>query len=135
MENEMSLKQVGVLAGALMLAVAAPPVLAAGSSLVELKDNDTIVGGINAKVGDVTGMDVYGSDGKKIGDVDTILADTSGKAQAVVIDVGGFLGVGTREVVLPLSKLTRGPDDDRLNTALTKTEIEKLEDWKSAKAP
>ena len=131
----MSRKHVIALATAVLLAVAAPPAFAAGSSLVELKDNDSIVAGLNMKVGDLTGMDVYGSDGKEIGDVDTVLADSAGKAQAVTVDVGGFLGVGTREVVLPISKLTKGPEKDRLNTALTKAEIEKLEDWKAAKAP
>jgi hypothetical protein len=131
----MSRKHVTALATALLLAVAAPPAIAAGSSFVELKDNDTIVGGLNQKVGDVTGMDIYGADGKKIGDVDNVLGDAAGKAQAVTVDVGGFLGVGTREVVLPLSKLTQGPEKDRLNTGLTKAEIEKLEDWRAAKAP
>ncbi len=125
---------VTALATGLMLALAAPA-FAAGSSFVELTDNDTIVGGLNQKVGDVTGMDVYGADGKKIGDVDNVLGDAAGKAQAVTVDVGGFLGVGSREVVLPISKLTKGPDKDRLNTGLTKAEIEKLEDWKAAKAP
>jgi len=40
------------------------------------------------------GLDVYGSDNQKIGDISEILIDGSGTAKAAVIGVGGFLGIG-----------------------------------------
>src|SRR5215831_8425100 len=46
------------------------------------------------------GTDVVGSDNQKIGDVSDILFDKTGKIEAFVISVGGFLGVGSKEVAL-----------------------------------
>src|SRR5262249_39931394 len=46
------------------------------------------------------GTDVVGSDNQKIGDVNDILFDKTGKVEAFVISVGGFLGVGAKEVAL-----------------------------------
>jgi sporulation protein YlmC with PRC-barrel domain len=46
------------------------------------------------------GVDVYGSDNQKIGDIDEVLVDKQGKIQAVVVGVGGFLGVGQKDIAL-----------------------------------
>jgi sporulation protein YlmC with PRC-barrel domain len=46
------------------------------------------------------GTDVLGSDNQCIGDVSDILFDKSGKVEAFIISVGGFLGVGAKEVAL-----------------------------------
>jgi hypothetical protein len=46
------------------------------------------------------GTDVLGADDKKIGDVSDVLFDQQGKVDAYVISVGGFLGVGSKEVAL-----------------------------------
>lgn len=51
----------------------------------------------------LVGVDIYGSNNEKIGDVNEILLDKSGNAQAVVIGVGGFLGVGAKDVAIPFS--------------------------------
>ena len=51
------------------------------------------------------GVDVYGPDNKQIGKIDDILMDHDGKAQAVVIGVGGFLGFGKKDVAVPFSAI------------------------------
>ncbi|HVX99569.1 MAG TPA: PRC-barrel domain-containing protein [Pseudorhodoplanes sp.] len=53
-----------------------------------------------------TGTDVIGTDDKKIGDVSDILFDHNGKIEAYVVSVGGFLGVGSKEVALAPSSFT-----------------------------
>lgn len=53
-----------------------------------------------------TGTDVVGADDKKIGDVADILFDKEGKIDAYVVSVGGFLGVGSKEVALAPSSFT-----------------------------
>ena len=50
-------------------------------------------------------VDVYGADNKKIGKIDDILMGHDGKAQAVVIGVGGFLGIGKKDVAVPFSAI------------------------------
>ena len=51
------------------------------------------------------GVDVYGADNKKIGKIDDILMGHDGNAQAVVIGVGGFLGIGKKDVGVPFSAI------------------------------
>ena len=50
------------------------------------------------------GVDVYGSDNAKIGDIDELIFDKDGRIQAVVVGVGGFLGIGTKDVAFPYSR-------------------------------
>ena len=53
----------------------------------------------------LVGVDIYGSDNAKIGDVSEVLLDAGGNAQAVVIGVGGFLGIGEKNVAVPFSAI------------------------------
>jgi len=106
---------------------------AQSSALHELKDGNSKVGALNnIAVKDLNDYAIYGSDGKKIGDVDRVLADSSNKAKAVAVDAGGFLGMGSHEVVFPLDKLSKGKDAKRLTTAMTKDQIKGLEKWEDA---
>ena len=57
------------------------------------------------------GTDVLGSDNQKIGDVSDILFDKTGKIEAFVISVGGFLGVGSKEVALARARAEKPPAD------------------------
>ena len=56
------------------------------------------------------GTDVIGSDDKKIGDVSDILFDKDGKIEAYVVGVGGFLGIGAKDVALAPSAFQIVPD-------------------------
>src|SRR5829696_6389383 len=51
------------------------------------------------------GIDVYGSDNQKIGDIDEVLLDRDGRIHAVVIGIGGFLGIGQKDVAIPFGQL------------------------------
>ena len=51
------------------------------------------------------GVGVYGSDGKEIGRIDDLMMDHNGAAQTAVIGVGGFLGIGKKDVGVPFSAL------------------------------
>ena len=46
------------------------------------------------------GIDVIGPDDEKIGDVTDILFEKNGKVVAYVVGVGGFLGIGAKNVAL-----------------------------------
>jgi len=50
-------------------------------------------------------LNVYNNNNEKIGDINELITDSSGKIDAVVIGVGGFLGMGERNVGLPWSQL------------------------------
>ena len=51
------------------------------------------------------GLDVYNNGNQKIGDIEEIMIDSSGNAQAAVISVGGFLGMGEHAVAVPFKDL------------------------------
>src|SRR3954451_1659906 len=53
----------------------------------------------------LTGLTVYNDKNERIGDINEVLVDRDGKAQAVVIGVGGFLGLGEHDVAVPISAL------------------------------
>lgn len=53
----------------------------------------------------LAGVDVLGPDGKKVGDVSDVLIDHDGRAVAVVIGVGGFLGLGQKDVAVPFASV------------------------------
>ena len=49
-------------------------------------------------------QNVYDAD-NKIGDVDDVLIDKEGKVTAMIIAVGGFLGMGEKDVAVPFSSV------------------------------
>jgi sporulation protein YlmC with PRC-barrel domain len=51
------------------------------------------------------GVDVYNDQNEKLGDISEILLDKSGKIDGVIIGVGGFLGVGERDIKVEMSQL------------------------------
>lgn len=51
------------------------------------------------------GVDIRGSDNDKIGDVKDLILDHNGMVQAVVIGVGGFLGLGEKDVAVPFKTI------------------------------
>jgi PRC-barrel domain len=51
------------------------------------------------------GVGVFGPDDKQIGKIKDVLIDHDGKAQVVVIGVGGFLGLGAKDVGVPFTAL------------------------------
>jgi len=51
------------------------------------------------------GVDVYGPDNAKIGDINELIVNKSGTLEGVVIGVGGFLGIGAKNVAVPFTAL------------------------------
>jgi sporulation protein YlmC with PRC-barrel domain len=51
------------------------------------------------------GVDVYNDNNEKIGDIQELIVDKSGKVDNVVLGVGGFLGMGEHYVAVPMEKL------------------------------
>lgn len=68
----------------------------------------------------IEGLDVYNNNNEKIGDISEMLVDSSGKIQAVVIGVGGFLGIGERDVAIAFDQV-KFVNEPRANTASTNT--------------
>jgi len=59
------------------------------------------------------GLNVYGADNERIGDINEVLVDRNGNADAVVVGVGGFLGIGEKNVALPFNAFEWQMEDTR----------------------
>jgi sporulation protein YlmC with PRC-barrel domain len=53
----------------------------------------------------LVGVDLYGADNKKVGKIKDVLMSHNGSAQPVVIGVGGFLGIGEKNVAVPFQSV------------------------------
>ena len=51
------------------------------------------------------GLDVYNTNNEKIGDISELILDRGGKIDAIVIGVGGFLGMEEHQVAVPFDKV------------------------------
>ena len=85
------------------------------------------------------GTSVLGSDGVKIGSVDDILLDRSGSIKALVIGVGGFLGIGAKDVAVPFKQFQVVPGtegkSDVLTLSMTKDQLADAQDFKPYEPP
>jgi sporulation protein YlmC with PRC-barrel domain len=53
----------------------------------------------------LVGVNVYNEANEKIGDINDVILDKSGKAEKVILGVGGFLGMGEHNVAVAFEKL------------------------------
>jgi len=59
----------------------------------------------NWRASKVVGVSVYNENNESLGSISDLLMDKSGNIKAVVIGVGGFLGVGEHLVAIPFDKI------------------------------
>ena len=59
----------------------------------------------NWRTSKLVGLSVYNDKNESVGSINDMLADKNGKIVAVVIGVGGFLGVGEHLVAVPFEKV------------------------------
>jgi sporulation protein YlmC with PRC-barrel domain len=85
------------------------------------------------------GTDVVGADDKKIGDVSDILFDKEGKIEAYVISVGGFLGMGAKDVALAPTSFDVVPgsqgESDKLKLSMTQDQLKEAAEFKPYQPP
>ena len=98
------------------------------------------------------GTDVVGPDNASIGSVNDLLFDDSGKIIGVVIGVGGFLGIGTKNVAIDMGAFNvvpaesgskdnaptgsaNDPTNVKLKVAWTKDQLKDAPDFEYYKPP
>jgi sporulation protein YlmC with PRC-barrel domain len=75
----------------------------------------------------IIGSSVFSGD-ENVGDVNDLIFDDKGTIQAAVIGVGGFLGMGEKDVAVPLSQITAMRDETnaiKLTITASREELEK----------
>jgi sporulation protein YlmC with PRC-barrel domain len=82
---------------------------------------------------DLLNKSVKNASNESVGDINDIRIDSSGKIAAVIVGVGGFLGLGEKSVALPFEQLsfTRDGDGGLVVTAnVTKESLQSAPEWK-----
>jgi sporulation protein YlmC with PRC-barrel domain len=93
---------------------APPPQASSGGWITQLQPDQW-------RASDLEGLDVYSSNnGDKIGDISELIFDSSGRVQAVVLGVGGYLGLGERDIAVPFDQI-RFVNEPRVNATGTTT--------------
>jgi sporulation protein YlmC with PRC-barrel domain len=59
----------------------------------------------NWRASKLMGLDVYNDGNEKLGEINELILDKDGKVNAVVIGVGGFLGIGEHDIAVSMDKL------------------------------
>jgi sporulation protein YlmC with PRC-barrel domain len=80
-------------------AIASGPAMAANNEMVT-----TIPNGAHP-ISDYYNQSVYDERDNKIGDVGDLLVENGGKVNTAIIGVGGFLGVGEKNIAIPFQSL------------------------------
>jgi hypothetical protein len=91
----------------------------------------TIIGARDAH--GVLGRDVRSSSDEAMGRIVDVIVDRSGSVRAAVIDFGGFLGVGSRKIVVDWNALHFGriaSKSDSITLELTKNQVTAAPEYK-----
>ena len=75
----------------------------------------------------IIGSTVYDVQNQKIGDVNDLVLDKDGKVAAVVLGVGGFLGMGEKNVAVKMADLKT--DNNRLTLDRTKEQLQQAANY------
>ena len=86
---------------ALLVAFAAPAMAQTTDSAFKVTQ-----GSNEWRVANYMGKPIVNATGEKIGDVSDLIFDRTGRITTVVIGVGGFLGLGAKQVALPFEAIT-----------------------------
>ncbi len=108
----------------------------AGFGQVEMQQGDfyasnligmNIYNAENAVAADVTIVDGGEAEWDDIGEINDIIVTQDGNVSAVILGIGGFLGMGERDVAVPMSAITvvreEGDSDDRFLVISTTKEV------------
>ena len=84
-------------------------------------------------MGDLIGVEVLGSDGDQVGEVDDIVISMAGADDLrAVLQVGGVAGIGEKRVSLPLRQLTierAGDGEPNVRVAMDVESLERLPEF------
>lgn len=83
-------------------------------------------------VDEVLGSNVYDVNEDNVGNVDDVVAGSNGELQYVVMDIGGFLGIGAHTVALGLDEVTilhDGADNLRIYVDATEDQLRNMPEY------
>lgn len=74
------------------------------------------------------GREVVNAEGERIGEVDNVVVDAEGQIRHVIVGVGGFLGIGEKNVALRWDELVLTADGESIAVPYTRDQLTALPD-------
>ncbi len=88
----------------------------------------------NRTIDDLEGIAIYGPGDERVGEIGTMVLGDGGMIDKVIVDVGGFLGLGERRVAMELGAIELLQTSTGILVgyiALTEEQLEGLPEWRS----
>jgi hypothetical protein len=82
----------------------------------------------------IIGRELMNMSKDKIGTIDSVMLGREGRVQAVIVNVGGFLGLGEKNVAIDWADINVSQDGKTITTALTKDQLKALPEYRYADA-
>lgn len=80
------------------------------------------------------GSDVKNSQGQTIGEVDNVVLDPSGRVDTVVVTVGGFMGLGGRDVALKWTDLKVNDGGREVIVDMTEMQLKQMPEYQPTRS-
>src|SRR5258705_5264895 len=109
-------KLIAIFVGALMLSTTAIAQTTPESAKVM-----TTLPSPSIPISDLYKQNVYDTADNKIGEVKDVILSPDGRASALIVSVGGFLGMGEKDVAVPFDAVKRKTKDNMTYLALDAT--------------
>jgi hypothetical protein len=85
------------------------------------------------RVQPILGKEVRAGNGERMGRIVNVIVDGSGRPRAAIIDFGGFLGVGSRKIVVDWNALQFDSDSGPISLALTRDQVKAAPEYRDGK--
>jgi PRC-barrel domain len=86
------------------------------------------------RASNLIGSSIRNAANEPIGDINDLLIGANGEVSAVVVGVGGFLGIGEKNVALPFNELSFSKNENGNTVVMskaTKQTLESMPEWKN----
>lgn len=103
---------------------------ATAGSNVQAKSTQQEPGQIDAA--ELIGQDIENAAGEDVGEVNSVILGQDGKVEAVIVGVGGFLGIGERDVAIDWNDLSFGNNGEQIVANVTREQLEQMPEYQFA---
>jgi sporulation protein YlmC with PRC-barrel domain len=104
-----------------LIAIAAATVIAGGVAFAQTSKTMSTVPAHSVTVTDWYKQSVYDPSNSKIGEISDVLLSPDGKVNALIVGVGGFLGMGEKDVAVPFDAVKHETRDGKVYLTLDTT--------------
>jgi sporulation protein YlmC with PRC-barrel domain len=115
-----------ILGAILACALAAPMAMAQVPANTPSAAAAPIAAGGQWRASKVIGVNVYNEQNEKLGEINELIINASGRVDGAVIGVGGFLGMGEHSVMVPLNQLKFSNEAGKTTTGVKSSNVK---DW------